>query len=161
MAGALLQSGTATLIASDTFYGEDRSRFHLPLNFALLDSPWDALWLQAHIDAYLNAIPKDAWRDWVIGGHDKRRVASKVGQAQALRSRHDILVYERAWEGEELLVALNTAHQPRKLDWQGVGNAAPVDLSRWRRPGDGKPGAVARRRRRDRQASGRINQMNR
>ena len=121
MAGALLQSGTATLIASDTFYAEDRSRFHLPLNFALLDSPWDALWLQAHIDAYLNAIPKDAWRDWVIGGHDKRRVASKVGQAQALRSRHDILVYERAWEGEELLVALNTAHQPRKLDWQGWG----------------------------------------
>jgi alpha-glucosidase len=65
------------------FYGEDRPRFHMPLNFVLLDSPWDAFSLQANIDAYLNAIPKDAWPNWVIGGHDKKRVASKIGQAQA------------------------------------------------------------------------------
>jgi alpha-glucosidase len=65
------------------FYGERNPRFHLPLNFALLDTPWDALSLQANIDAYLNAIPGGAWPDWVIGGHDKRRIASKIGQAQA------------------------------------------------------------------------------
>ena len=65
------------------FYGEDQPRFHLPHNCALLDSPWDALSLQANIDGYLNAIPESAWPDWVIGGHDKRRVASKVGQQQA------------------------------------------------------------------------------
>jgi alpha-glucosidase len=64
------------------FYGEARPRFHLPLNFVLLDTPWDALSLQGNIDAYLNAIPDDAWPDWVIGGHDKRRVASKIGQRQ-------------------------------------------------------------------------------
>jgi alpha-glucosidase len=28
------------------FYGNDRPRLHLPLNFALLDTPWDALSLQ-------------------------------------------------------------------------------------------------------------------
>ena len=65
------------------FYGEAEPRLHLPLNFALLDTPWDVLSLQAHIDAYMNAIPKEAWPDWVIGGHDKRRVASTIGQAQA------------------------------------------------------------------------------
>lgn len=65
------------------FYGGAKPRLHLPLNFALLDTPWDALSVQAHIDAYLNALPADAWPDWVIGGHDKRRVASKIGQAQA------------------------------------------------------------------------------
>ncbi len=65
------------------FYGEAKPRLHLPLNFALLDTPWDALSLQAHIDAYVNALPADAWPDWVIGGHDKRRVTSKIGQAQA------------------------------------------------------------------------------
>ncbi|RXG92635.1 alpha-amylase family glycosyl hydrolase [Bradyrhizobium zhanjiangense] len=64
------------------FYGNDRPRLHLPLNFALLDSQWDALSLQATIDAYLNAIPKDAWPVWVIGGHDKQRIASKIGAAQ-------------------------------------------------------------------------------
>jgi alpha-glucosidase len=65
------------------FYGTEKLRFHLPLNYALLDSQWDALSLQAQIDAYLNAIPRDAWPDWVIGGHDKARVATKIGQAQA------------------------------------------------------------------------------
>jgi alpha-glucosidase len=216
------------------FYGEAHPRFHLPLNFALLDSPWDALSLQANIDAYFNAIPDGAWPDWVIGGHDKRRAAGKVGQPQArilamllltlkgtpflfagdelgmeqvpippdrvqdpyeklvsgyglsrdpqrtpmrwdgtstggfttgdpwlpmgndvaarnvtrfqadersllwlyrrlihlrrtepalvageqvpMRSRHDILTYTRAWAGEEIVVALNTVHQPRKLE---------------------------------------------
>ncbi|MCK1745061.1 alpha-amylase [Bradyrhizobium sp. 139] len=64
------------------FYGNDRPRLHLPLNFALLDSRWDALSLQATIDAYFNAIPEHAWPVWVVGGHDKQRIASKVGDAQ-------------------------------------------------------------------------------
>jgi alpha-glucosidase len=65
------------------FYGNDKPRLHLPLNFALLDSDWNAISIQATIDAYFNALPQDAWPDFVIGGHDKRRVASKIGQAQA------------------------------------------------------------------------------
>jgi alpha-glucosidase len=65
------------------FYDADRPRLHLPLNFALLDSEWTALALQATIDAYYNALPKHAWPDWVVGGHDKHRIASRIGQAQA------------------------------------------------------------------------------
>jgi alpha-glucosidase len=65
------------------FYDGDKPRLHLPLNFALLDSEWTALALQATIDAYCNALPKHAWPVWVIGGHDKHRIASKIGQAQA------------------------------------------------------------------------------
>ncbi|MDA9399045.1 alpha-amylase family glycosyl hydrolase [Bradyrhizobium sp. CCBAU 45389] len=64
------------------FYGTERPRLHLPLNFALLDSHWDALSLQATIDSYLNALPQGAWPVWVIGGHDKQRIASKVGPDQ-------------------------------------------------------------------------------
>lgn len=64
------------------FYGTDAPRLHLPLNYALLDSEWDALSLQANIEAYFNAIPHDAWPVWVIGGHDKKRIAGKLGQAQ-------------------------------------------------------------------------------
>jgi len=65
------------------FYGYKKPRLHLPLNFALLDTPWDALSLQANIDAYLNAIPAQAWPDWVSGGHDKPRVTGKIGDRQA------------------------------------------------------------------------------
>jgi alpha-glucosidase len=65
------------------FYRNDAPRMHLPLNFALLDAQWDALSLQANIDSYQNALPDGAWPDWVIGGHDKPRIASRIGQAQA------------------------------------------------------------------------------
>jgi alpha-glucosidase len=65
------------------FYGNSKPRMHLPLNFALLECPWDALSLQAAIDAYFNALPDGAWPDWVIGGHDKPRVADQLGQARA------------------------------------------------------------------------------
>lgn len=64
------------------FYGNGRPRLHLPLNFALHDSQWNALSLQAMIDAYFNAIPEHAWPVWVVGGHDKQRIASKIGAAQ-------------------------------------------------------------------------------
>ena len=64
------------------FYGNHKPRLHLPLNFALLDTPWNALSLQGAIDAYYNAIPEHAWPVWVIGGHDKPRIASKIGEAQ-------------------------------------------------------------------------------
>ncbi|HEY3680146.1 MAG TPA: alpha-amylase family glycosyl hydrolase [Bradyrhizobium sp.] len=65
------------------FYGGERAALDLPLNFVLLDSPWNALALQGSIDAYFNALPDGAWADWVIGGHDKHRIASKLGQDQA------------------------------------------------------------------------------
>lgn len=64
------------------FYSNDKPRFHLPLNYALHDAEWDALSLQAVIDAYLNAIPEGGWPDWVIGGHDKKRIVSRIGQEQ-------------------------------------------------------------------------------
>jgi alpha-glucosidase len=66
------------------FYGNSKPRLLLPLNFALLASEWNAISLQSTIDAYFNALPKGAWPDFVIGGHDKHRVASKFGQDQAL-----------------------------------------------------------------------------
>jgi len=64
------------------FYGNGKPRLHLPLNFALLDTLWNSLSLQAAIDAYFNAIPDHGWPVWVIGGHDKQRIASKIGEAQ-------------------------------------------------------------------------------
>ena len=65
------------------FYGTEQPRLHLPLNFALVDTQWSAVAVQAAIDAYLNAIPHAAWPDWVVGGHDKRRIATRIGHPQA------------------------------------------------------------------------------
>jgi alpha-glucosidase len=66
------------------FYGDGRRPcLHLPLNFRLLDTPWDARSVAAAVDAYLNALPPHGWPNWALGGHDKRRVAERVGRAQA------------------------------------------------------------------------------
>ena len=43
------------------------------------------------------------------------------GEYLPMRSHNDILVYRRVWEDDTILVALNTVHEPRKLQWDGRG----------------------------------------
>jgi alpha-glucosidase len=65
------------------YYGKDLSGAHLPFNFALLSAPWHARDIAKLIDNYERALPAGAWPNWVLGNHDRPRVASRVGQAQA------------------------------------------------------------------------------
>jgi alpha-glucosidase len=65
------------------YYGRDLSGAHLPFNFALLSAPWNARSVEKIIADYEAALPMGAWPNWVLGNHDRPRVASRVGQAQA------------------------------------------------------------------------------
>ena len=65
------------------YYGRDQRGLHLPFNFALLSARWDAREVARIIDAYEAALPRDGWPNWVLGNHDRARIASRVGQAQA------------------------------------------------------------------------------
>jgi alpha-glucosidase len=66
------------------FCGEpDCPRLDLPINFGLHDVAWDALSVQAAIDRYLNTLPSGATPNWALGGHDKPRISSRLGPAQA------------------------------------------------------------------------------
>jgi alpha-glucosidase len=56
---------------------------HLPLNFSLIRAPWDASFLARLIRRYEAAIPPGAWPSWVLGNHDRPRVASRLGPGQA------------------------------------------------------------------------------
>src|SRR6202790_843592 len=66
-----------------TYYGRDRAEAHLPFNFALLSAPWNARAIERIIHDYETALPAEAWPNWVLGNHDRPRVASRVGPAQA------------------------------------------------------------------------------
>jgi alpha-glucosidase len=55
----------------------------LPFNFALLSAPWQARALAKLIDDYEAALPAGGWPNWVLGNHDRPRVATRVGAAQA------------------------------------------------------------------------------
>jgi alpha-glucosidase len=65
------------------YYGRDLRGLHLPFNFSLLSAPWDARSLAALIADYEAALPSGGWPNWVLGNHDKARIATRVGAAQA------------------------------------------------------------------------------
>jgi alpha-glucosidase len=65
------------------YYGLDLTGFHLPFNFHLLSTPWHPIAVAALIEAYEAALPPGAWPNWVLGNHDRSRLASRLGLRQA------------------------------------------------------------------------------
>ncbi|HEY3754289.1 MAG TPA: alpha-amylase family glycosyl hydrolase [Pseudonocardiaceae bacterium] len=65
------------------YYGAHGDGVHLPSNMHLISVPYRAEDLGALIDHYEAVLPAHAWPNWVLGNHDRSRVASRVGAAQA------------------------------------------------------------------------------
>jgi alpha-glucosidase len=65
------------------YYGRDLCGAHLPFNFSLLETPWRADAIAHLIDRYEAALPAGGWPNWVLGNHDRPRLASRVGPEQA------------------------------------------------------------------------------
>jgi alpha-glucosidase len=65
------------------YYGRERAEVHLPFNFQLIDASWEARSLATLIANYEAALPPGGWPNWVLGNHDRPRVAAKRGHAQA------------------------------------------------------------------------------
>ncbi|WP_437681226.1 alpha-amylase family glycosyl hydrolase [Sorangium sp. So ce131] len=65
------------------YYGQDLSGMHLPFNFHLIGAPWNAQAIAEIVREYEAALPPGAWPNWVLGNHDKPRIMSRVGAAQA------------------------------------------------------------------------------
>ena len=66
-----------------SYYGKDLLGSQMPFNFALLSAAWNARSIERIIAEYEQALPKGAWPNWVLGNHDRPRVASRVGREQA------------------------------------------------------------------------------
>ncbi|WP_119460776.1 alpha-amylase family glycosyl hydrolase, partial [Rhodospirillaceae bacterium SYSU D60014] len=65
------------------YYGVGLSGAHMPFNFQLIDAPWDAQHIAGLIREYEEALPEGGWPNWVLGNHDKHRIATRVGRDQA------------------------------------------------------------------------------
>lgn len=65
------------------YYGPEGPGCHLPYNFQLITAPWSARGIADYIDHYESLIPDGGWPNWVLGNHDKSRIATRVGPAQA------------------------------------------------------------------------------
>jgi alpha-glucosidase len=66
-----------------TYYGTDLGGLHLPFNFTLLETRWNARAIAQRILEYELALPKGGWPNWVLGNHDRPRIATRVGRAQS------------------------------------------------------------------------------
>lgn len=66
-----------------SYYGIDNSGTHLPFNFQLLTTPWDAQLIAKAIIDYEGALPAEGWPNWILSNHDQTRIASRVGGDQA------------------------------------------------------------------------------
>jgi alpha-glucosidase len=65
------------------YYGRGGRGAHLPFNFQLIRLPWQARTIADAIDAYEQRLDADNWPNWVLGNHDRHRIASRVGPGQA------------------------------------------------------------------------------
>ncbi|MCR9211463.1 MAG: alpha-amylase family glycosyl hydrolase, partial [bacterium] len=62
---------------------EKQPEVHLPVNFHLIESNWNAQSLGQMIVDYEASLPKHGWPNWVFGSHDAPRIAARVGDAQS------------------------------------------------------------------------------
>jgi alpha-glucosidase len=65
------------------YYGVDGNGCHLPANFMLILLPWEPETIAKAIKDYEAALPGKSWPNWVIGNHDQKRIASRIGINQA------------------------------------------------------------------------------
>ena len=115
------------------FYGAELDELHLPFAFQLIETPWRAVDLAETIDSLESALPDGAWPILALGNHDRRRLASRIGRAQArvaamllltLRGSPTILY------GDELGMMDQAVPRERQRDYFGLSGGVSHDPTR-------------------------------
>jgi glycosidase len=113
-----------------TYYGSATAPgVHLPFNFQLIDAPWQAEGLARAIRDYEAALPPGGWPNWVLGNHDRPRIASRVGEAQARVAAMLLLTLRgtpTVYYGDEIgladvVIPADLVQDPRELREPGLG----------------------------------------
>jgi alpha-glucosidase len=104
------------------WYGTpERPQVHLPFNFQLVESAWDAATLRRVIADYETSLPAFGWPNWVIGSHDAPRIAARIGEAQARVAAMLLLTLRGTptlYQGDELGIGQVTIPPDRIRDPQ-------------------------------------------
>jgi len=112
-----------------SYYGTDLTGFHLPFNFHLISTPWAPKSIASLIQAYEAALPTGGWPNWVLGNHDRPRVASRIGSAQARVAAMLLLTLRGTptiYQGEEIgmldvAIPADQVQDPLELNIPGFG----------------------------------------
>ena len=111
------------------YYGRDLSGVHLPFNFSLLETPWQARAVAQLIDRYEAALPPGGWPNWVLGNHDRPRISTRVGAGQARVAAMLLLTLSGTptlYYGDEIgmhqvAIAPDRARDPLEMNAPGLG----------------------------------------
>lgn len=99
------------------YYGTELGGFHLPFNFQLIGADWHPVRIASLVEQYEAALPVGAWPNWVLGNHDRARIASRVGASQARVAAMLLLTLRGTptiYQGEELGME-NVAIPPERV----------------------------------------------
>jgi alpha-glucosidase len=102
---------------------------HLPFNFQLIGADWHARKIAHRIAKYEGLLPEGGWPNWVLGNHDRPRVATRVGADQArvammllLTLRGTPTIYYGDELGlEDVPIPPELVQDPRELNEPGIG----------------------------------------
>ena len=111
------------------YYGARLDGVHLPFNFQLIDARWNARELAQVIIDYEAALPTGGWPNWVLGNHDRPRIAAKLGEAQARVAAMLLLTLRGTptiYYGDEIGIGAveipaDRTRDPRELREPGIG----------------------------------------
>jgi len=137
------------------YYGEDLAGIHLPFNFQLLFTAWRASAIAALIAEYEQVLPVGSWPNWVLGNHDHKRIATRIGIHQARVAAMHLLTLRGTptlYYGDEIgmsdvPISFEAAQDPRErrepgldlgrdpqrtpMQWQGSTFAGFSSASPW------------------------------
>jgi alpha-glucosidase len=111
------------------YYGRGAPGVHLPFNFQLIEAAWDARSLATTIANYEAALPPGGWPNWVLGNHDRPRIAARLGEPQARVAAMLLLTLRGTptlYYGDELgighvAIPATRVQDPRELREPGLG----------------------------------------
>lgn len=65
------------------YYGTGDDEYHLAFNFHMIMADWGAATVRAIVNEYDGVLPEFGWPNYALGNHDRYRVATRAGAAQA------------------------------------------------------------------------------
>lgn len=128
------------------YYGINGEGLHLPFNFRLMDeTPWGATSMRQAVDEMEAALPEFAWPNYVLGNHDRIRLASRFGGQSQARLAAMLLLTLRGtptmYYGDELGLENGIIPPEKMQDPQGLnlGPARTRDVARTPMQWDSSP----------------------
>jgi alpha-glucosidase len=105
------------------------SGLDMPANFHLLTTPWTAHDVADLVERYEAALPEGAWPNWVLGNHDRPRLASRLPPGHHRAAAYLLLTLRGTptlYYGDELGMRDVEIPPDRRVDPWAFGNRDPA-----------------------------------